>query len=402
MFWQICIAILIGIAVGIFTGLAPGIHVNLVAALMISISGILLTFTTPFMLAIFIVGVGLTHTFLDAIPSIFLGAPDSDHALSVLPGHRMLLNGHGFEAVKLTVIGSLFSALVCILSIPVILPFLSKIYLMIEPFMGYILIIAVTYIALIEKGFYKKLVSIILLIMSGLLGLIIFDIPTLNQPLLAMLSGLFGTSTLIISLNDKNSIPKQKFDESEPLDKKETSKTIAAALFSGSLTGIFPGLGAAHAAIIGMQVVGQISVRGFLMLIGGINTVNFIFSVATFYTLQKARNGAIVAISKIMESISLLQLSIILLSIVITAGIATILTLRIAKVFAIAVEKVDYQILVMSIIGLITILVCLFDGLIGLFVLVTSTFMGMLPAFFSAKRSILMGCLLIPVIIYLI
>src|SRR3989344_3447012 len=323
MFWQICIAILIGIAVWIFTGLAPGIHVNLVAALMISISGILLTFTTPFMLAIFIVGVGLTHTFLDAIPSIFLGAPDSDHALSVLPGHRMLLNGHGFEAVKLTVIGSLFSALVCILSIPVILPFLSKIYLMIEPFMGYILIIAVTYIALIEKGFYKKLVSIILLIMSGLLGLIIFDIPTLNQPLLAMLSGLFGTSTLIISLNDKNSIPKQKFDESEPLDKKETSKTIAAALFSGSLTGIFPGLGAAHAAIIGMQVVGQISVRGFLMLIGGINTVNFIFSVATFYTIQKARNGAIVAISKIMESISLLQLSIILLSIVITAGIAT-------------------------------------------------------------------------------
>jgi putative membrane protein len=45
-----------------------------------------------------------------------LGAPDESKALNVLPGHRMLMEGKGFEAVKLNVIGSLL--------LPVILYFI--------------------------------------------------------------------------------------------------------------------------------------------------------------------------------------------------------------------------------------------------------------------------------------
>ena len=81
------LAFFIGILAGIFTGLFPGIHVNLVSVFLISISPSLLKYTSPISLAIFIVSMSITHSFLDFIPSIFLGAPDEDSFLSILPGH---------------------------------------------------------------------------------------------------------------------------------------------------------------------------------------------------------------------------------------------------------------------------------------------------------------------------
>ena len=62
------------------------------------------------------------------------------------------------------------------------------------------------------------------------------------------------------------------------IKKSEKLKALGAATFSGILTGFFPGLGAAQAAIIAMQLVGEISVYAFMVLIGGINTVIMSFS----------------------------------------------------------------------------------------------------------------------------
>ena len=105
MFYDVILAVLIGCLAGCITGLIPGIHVNLISMLLISMSGYLLGMTDPISLAVFIISMAITHTFLDSIPSVFLGAPDADMALGVLPGHRLLLEGKGYEAVKLTVIG---------------------------------------------------------------------------------------------------------------------------------------------------------------------------------------------------------------------------------------------------------------------------------------------------------
>ena len=100
MFLEILLALILGIGFGIITGLIPGIHVNLIAILLISLSAYLLEFVSVFSVAIFIFSMALTHTFLDMIPSIFLGAPNEDTALAVLPGHRMLLDGIGYEAIR--------------------------------------------------------------------------------------------------------------------------------------------------------------------------------------------------------------------------------------------------------------------------------------------------------------
>jgi putative membrane protein len=54
------------------------------------------------------------------------------------------------------------------------------------------------------------------------------------------------------------------------------------------------------------------------------------------------------------------------------------------------------------IIVLISILSLVFGGILGLIVLATSTFIGMLAPLINVKRSHAMGCLLLPVILFFI
>ncbi len=400
MFFELLLAVLIGCFFGIITGLIPGIHVNLVSIMLLSLSGYFLGFTFPIVLAVFVIALAVTHTFLDSIPSIFLGAPDSDMALNVLPGHRMLLEGKGYEAVKLTVIGSLLALICTILIIPFMITFVPKIYLFLQPFMGYILIVVVLFMILKESGPDKKLFGFYIFLISGVLGSIVLNWPNLEQPLFPMLSGLLGISALVLSLSQNVSLPKQRITNSIKIGKKKGIKAVGAAVFSGSLTGIFPGLGAAQAAIIAMQLVGDIGMHAFMVLIGGINTVNFVFSLVTFYTLEKARNGAVVAILEIVKSIDLNGLIVFLGAALIAGAIAACLALMFARGFSSIISKLNYNVLVYCIIGFITLLTFYFSGIIGLIILITSTGIGLLAPLFNVKRSHAMGCLLLPVILF--
>ena len=107
-------ALLLGVSAGTFTGLSPGIHINLVAAILLSLipSSLFLQSIPVLALAIFIASMSITHTFIDFIPSIFLGAPDEDTFLSILPGHQLLQEGKGYEAAILTLYGSLTALII--------------------------------------------------------------------------------------------------------------------------------------------------------------------------------------------------------------------------------------------------------------------------------------------------
>jgi len=402
MFLEILAAVFIGILFGIFTGLIPGIHINLVSLLLLSISAYFLGFTSPLVLGVFIIAMSVTHTFLDTIPSIFLGAPDADTALSVLPGHRLLLKGMGYEAVKLTIIGSLLCLILTIIIIPFMIPFVPMAYNFIKPYIGWILLAVSVFMILKENGLNKRFWGFYVFMISGILGLIVLNWPNLKQPLFPMLSGLFGLSVLIISLFQNVEIPKQRITEMIKVPKSKSIKAILGATFSGSLTGMFPGLGAAQAAILSMQLVGELGMYAFLILIGGINTVNFVFSLVTLYTLQKARNGAVVAVLEIVKSISLNELIIFMGSALLAGGIATFLALKITRLFSRFITKINYRKLVLGVISFIVILVFYFSSWSGLFILIVSTAIGIIPASMGVKRSLAMGCLMLPVILFFI
>jgi putative membrane protein len=95
----------------------------------------------------------ITHTFLDFISSVFLGAPEEDSFLSVLPGHEMLKEGRGYEAIILSLYGSLVALPLALFFAGVYLISLESFYGFIRTFIPHILIFISLYLVFREKDF---------------------------------------------------------------------------------------------------------------------------------------------------------------------------------------------------------------------------------------------------------
>lgn len=397
MLLEISIAIILGVLAGCITGLVPGVHINLVSVLVVSFSALLFQITSPIIIAVFIISMAVTHTFLDTIPSIFLGAPEEETALSVLPGHKLLLKGKGYEAIILTLVGSLFSLIIAVIFSPIMAIIVNNVYPFLAKIMGILLITVSTFLIVKEKK--SRMWALIIFLMAGVLGIATLNMPKLESPLFPLLSGLFGTSMLIISIINKTNIPKQQITNIK-IDKKITAKALSSSLVAGSLVSFLPGLGPAQAAIIGSQITRKLGDRGFLILVGGLNTLSMILSFVALYILDKARNGAVVAVSQIVDNFTLNNLILMLGVTLVVGGIATLLTIKISKVFSTLISKVNYKLLCISIIILIVSLVAIISGPIGILILAVSTFIGIIPAELGIGRNHLMGCLLLPVILF--
>ncbi len=400
MIFYIILAFLLGILAGTFTGLTPGVHINLVSVLLLSFSALISNFS-PLVIVVFIVSMSITHTFLDFIPSIFLGAPDEDTVLSILPGHEYLLQGKAYEAVILTLFGS-FAAIFFVLAItlPTIL-FLGDIYPYIQNIMPFILLIASGFLIYFEKT--SKLWAIIIFLLAGFLGISAFNLP-LKEPFLPLLTGLFGASSLTTSIMKKQKIPKQQIIKMREIKKQLKNKSLARALFASFVASplccFLPGLGSGQAAVIGSEIIGDLDRKEFLVLLGSINTVVMGFSFITLYAIQRTRTGSAVAISKLIPELSLSNLYVILAAIFFSGIIASFLTIFLAKFFSRKISKFNYNKLSLAILMLLSIIVFMFSGVLGFLVFLVSTFLGLTCIFLGIKRIHLMGCLLIPVILF--
>ncbi len=399
-FLEILLSLLLGILTGIITGITPGIHVNLVSLLVLSSSPFLLQLTSPVVLGVYIISLAITHTFLDALPSIYLGAPDEAQALNVLPGHRLLLKGEGHNAITYTVIGSLGSLLLGILLFPLFIVAMKWLGAGVQSIVGYLLVLIMIFMIGREKGKQWKALAAFLL--SGSLGLLVFSIPTLKQPLFPLLSGLFGLSLLTVSLSQKSSIPQQDFHKPLTISAKNTVKSVSAATGMGFVAAFLPGFGSSQAAIVATNVVGDIGDEGFLSLVGGINTANMLISIATAYALNKSRNGAIVIVNKLLEQIGFPEMMLFIGVALVVGGLASILTLQLSKVFATWIVRVNYQKLIVGIIIFIALLAFYFDGVLGMTILLTATAIGLVVSSWGVGKNHLMGCLIVPVILFFV
>ena len=400
MYGQIVIALFLGIFCGIFTGLAPGIHVNLVSLLVLSSSGLLLQYTSPIVLGVFIISLAIVHTFLDALPSIYLGAPDEGQALNVLPGHRLLLRGEGHAAVVYTVIGALGCLLLGALFFPFFIWSMTFLALFVQHIIGYLLIVIVGYMILRDKE--KKFHNLLAFLLAGCLGLLVFSISSLHQPLFPLLSGLFGFSILLMSLLQKSFIPAQKEKQTLTISSKNTMKAVSAGTGVGFIAAFLPGFGSSQAAILATNIVGDISDEGFLVLVGGINTANMLISIATAYALDKARNGAIVIVNELMGVVDFNAMMLFLGVSIVAGAVGALLTLVLSRVFSKVIVKVNYTYMIWSIMVFITLLTFYFDGFLGLVILFTSTAIGLMTSVWGVGKNHLMGCLVLPVILYFV
>jgi putative membrane protein len=389
-------ALALGIFGGVITGLIPGIHVNLLSVILLTTSPLLLVHVSPIILCVGIISMAITHTFLDAIPSVFLGAPDTETVMHVLPGHKLLLEGKGYEAVKLTVIGSLLCLILGLLLVPVLWNLFPFLYDVVQPFIGLLLLGNVLFLLCKEK---EKFWGIFIFSSSGILGLLVLN-SFISQPLFPLLSGLFGTSSLVLALFSNSSLPKQYVTDMISLPSLEMIKSLGAGTISGGLVSLLPGMGSAQAAILSNVFVKINHEYAYLVLVGGINTVNFLLSLVTFATLSKARNGAVLVILALLEEGGLAITLLFLCVGLVAGGAASLLALLISKQAVVVVEKVPYKLMSFLVLVFIVLMVIVFSGIPGFIVLFVATALGMLAPLLGVGRHHAMGCLLVPVMLF--
>ncbi|MCF0226921.1 MAG: tripartite tricarboxylate transporter permease, partial [Methanobrevibacter sp.] len=275
--FDLLIACFIGILIGTMTGMVPGIHVNTAGAILFAASTFLLTIVSPEFLCVLMVAMSIAHALIEFVPSMLLGVPEEGTAVSILPGHRMVLEGRAKETIRIVAVGGFGAIIVVIIMLPVfaiVLPFLTEIS---KPFTWILLsVVSVYLIYKLTNSLGKFSWSLLLFVLSGLLGWIVFQTPIQSGiTMMAMFSGLFGISTILFSLNDNSSIPYQNPEYELNLDFPKI-KSIFAGGTSGAILGFLPGFGPAQGSIIAQSVSGGTEgdddTTNFLIANAGLNT----------------------------------------------------------------------------------------------------------------------------------
>lgn len=293
------ISIMLGFVLGIVSGLTPGIHVNNFALILVAISPFLAGMGfAPFYIAVIILSNSIAHTFLDIIPSVFLGAPEADTALAVLPGHALLMEGKGSEAIRLSAIGSAGAVIVSLIMLIPMGFFFLNIYGLINQYIGWILVLIVVLMIATENGEYVqgqgslvhlkfKFYAILVFFLSGFLGIFAFDNTMLMEPpvkfgepsiLLPLLSGLFGASMLVISLITKSELPPQQKNCMFVLPGKRIIRGMVTGSAAGSFVAWLPGVSSAVGTLLARLFVREekdsMSSKEFMVSISSANTAN--------------------------------------------------------------------------------------------------------------------------------
>lgn len=220
----VILACISGSLIGTFTGLTPGIHVNTLASLMLvsypAMESFIVSFTSssnvPIIVSSCIMSAAVVHSFVDFVPSVFIGAPDPDEILTVLPGHRLLMNGHGMRAVRAAAVGSAVGASsALILAIPIQFLMLHGLADQLDTFTTAVLLFVISAMVLKERSIQNKIWAAAIALLSGILGLFCMDLPIPSAGILGegtllfpLLTGLFGIPALLCSFKNA-SVPEQ-------------------------------------------------------------------------------------------------------------------------------------------------------------------------------------------------
>ena len=402
---------LLGAAIGTFSGMVPGIHVNTLAAMMLAgyplLSDCLSSFIPhemlPVCVASCIMSASIVHSFVDYVPSVFIGAPDQDDILSALPGHSLLLEGRGMAAIRSAAIGSCVGACSSILlAIPLQLMLAHGLSDYLDSITSVVLIAVILILLLHERDPRNIVWCASIMLVSGLIGLICMDLDipcegilTGGTLLFPMLTGLFGMPTMLQSLRN-NRIDDQIDDDAYPVGPVPGIKGV----LTGVLTGWFPGITSTTGAILSDAVTPERSREGFISMVASIGTAAAIIMLVTMSVSGKGRSGTMIIIGQILGDSVIGVMNECFILLLLTAAFATLLgyksTIACGKLMSRIINRVDTVLLNKACIVLIVILAILLTGPYGLLILVISTMTGFLPIKVGVSRVYLTGCLLIP------
>ena len=395
---EILLGTLIGVILGTMSGIIPGVHANTLAGVLLSLQAAFLSFFGPLVLAGALFAALITHTFVDSIPSTFLGIPDAETSLAVLPAHALCLEGNGEEAVRIAALGSAGAmiiavplSVICFFLLPALQPYFDW-------WIGILLIATMGYMIVTSEcpGW-----AFALFCASGILGVFSLHYAFLSWHTLAgssailmpLLTGLFGIAVLLTAA--QGTMPEQHF-RGIRMEDRTIMKYSAVGTVAGVAVGWLPGLSTASANGVLASLIGyEKNRRTYILATSAANTSNAFIGLAALFALSRMRNGVMVALSELpLPTMS--ELTIIGVLAACAAYGITVMLSRSASRF----NGIDGRLLNHAVIAFIVVLCILLTGPFGVGILILATALGLVPYLVNVPRVYCMGSIMVPVIVY--
>lgn len=394
-----------GTILGLIAGIIPGLHSNTFSALIVSTSAFLFLYFSPEDVMAMIITSAVAYTIANIIPATFLGVPSEDTAIAILPAHKMVLEGRGFEALSISCFSSLFSVF---LSLPLFFTamFVGLNYEFFKKATPFVLISVAVLLVMSERGeefegslsaWRKRLYALLVFLVSGMLGYTalqsseLAEITPAGSVLLPLLTGLFGAPVLLFSIFTKSSrIPKQEIKLSFP----EVYTTIKGSL-AGFFVSIFPGISSGVATVV--SSLGERSERGYIIAMSSANTANAILCFFMLLAIGRTRSGSADALKSLNLIPSFQEIA--FLSII-SGLIAFLSTLAFGFFISKKIDQLDGRKLSIVVFVLLSAIVLALTGFYGLAVFCSAIPIGLSTQFLGVRRINCMGCLILPVTIW--
>ncbi|QLG62638.1 tripartite tricarboxylate transporter permease [Halorarum salinum] len=266
-------------ALGTASGLLPGLHANNFALLLAATAPAI--DAPPLALGCAMLAAGMVHTFLDVVPALALGVPDAAMAASALPGHRLVIEGRGREALRLSALGS--GAAVA-LAVPAAVPLTAAMevaYPTLRAWLPLVLLGVVLALLLTEPTRVARAGGLLSATLATALGAVALDaVPGGPLPsggvLAPLFAGLFGAPVLVDALHGEG-VPPQA-DARIALARRSTGAAALAGTGAGAAVGYLPGVSAGVASTLALPATaGEDPAREYLVATSGANTATAVF-----------------------------------------------------------------------------------------------------------------------------
>ncbi len=395
---QLLAWVLAGSLCGTCSGLVPGLHANnfalLLAGIAPSVPG------PPLFVGCAMLSAGVVHTFLNAVPAMALGVPDAEMAVTALPGHRLVLEGRGYEAIRLSALGSLLAVLAAVpLAVP-ITRVITAVYPTIRTQLSLVLAMIVIALVASEPTWRSRVGGLLSFALAAGLGVLTLDLSPAapleaGGTLAPLFAGLFGAPVLIDAVRGSGLPPQD--GSGITMSRGLVGITALAGTLAGAVVGYLPGITAAIAAVAVLVVVPDGATdRGYIVATSGVDTANTIFALFALVAIGQPRTGVLVAVDSLGVPLELP----ILLAAVVLAGLAGfVLVVVVGDAYLEFVGRLPYWQLSTAVLALLLVLAYLFAGVVGIAIILAATAVGMVPVQLGARRVHLMGVLIGPLLL---
>lgn len=376
------IAVLLGLGLGALAGMIPGLHPNMIGVF------ILAGFLNEFSFATIAVML-VSSQFFEILRSVFLFVPEEGNVLAMHPIFKFVSEGKGLAVLKLSALGLVAALLLGIIASPLLLIAVPPLFMFVKDYAPFFLVMIAFALIAVDNN---RLGAVMVFILSGIVGW--YGLQNLNQPLLILLTGFFGIPVLFQA---KQKMPKQIISYCTGIEKKSIARGLFSAGLSSFLLTFIPAVGPAQASVFTRSIMKK--TEEFFIAIGALSGFDIVFSLILLYSVGRARIGVLENLGQYF-TFDAQALILTLFIVFFTAIFSYALVLKIGKFFIKFVDKINYRIVSICVILLVSGFAFYFDSFLGLFFLALAAGVGLLANKLKTRMSHCMGSLMIPTMIY--